>query len=94
MALKSLWNDKFESLLPETFLGRKVQQHNAPAQNSILSKSWFSENPLEDLKNWPLNSPDMKIFEDVLRHPKINEQLWAFCHDEFEKIPLVYVQNL
>ena len=32
-----------ESLLPELFLGEKLQQVNAPAHNSILSKTWFSE---------------------------------------------------
>ena len=36
-----------ESLLPEMFFGEKLQQDNAPAHNSILSKTWFSENGLE-----------------------------------------------
>ena len=40
-----------ESLLPEMFLGEKLQQDNAPAHNSILSKTWFSENGLEILEN-------------------------------------------
>ena len=53
------------SLLPEMFLGKKLQQKNAPAHNSILSKTWFSENGLEFLENWPPNSPDVNIIENV-----------------------------
>ena len=40
-----------ESLLPEMFLGEKLPQDNAPAHNSILSKTWFSENGNEILGN-------------------------------------------
>ena len=92
-----------ESLLPEMFLGEKLQQDNAPAHNSILSKTWFSENWLEFLENWPPNSPDINIIENVWsllkkrvsqRHPKNIEELWAFCQEEFERIPLEYIQNL
>ena len=92
-----------ESLLPEMFLGEKLQQDNAPAHNSILSKTWFSENGLEILEDWPPNSPDINIIENVWsllkkrvfqRHPKNIEELWAFCQEEFERIPLEYIQNL
>ena len=92
-----------ESLLPEMFLGKKLQQDNAPAHNSILSKTWFSENGLEILENWPPNSPDINIIENVWsllkkrvfqRHPKNIEELWAFCQEEFGRIPLEYIQNL
>ena len=54
-----------KNLLPEMFLGEKLQQDNAPAHNSILSKTWFSENGLEILENWPPNSPDINIIENV-----------------------------
>ena len=47
------------------FLGEKLQQGNAPAYISILSKPWFSEDELEILKNWPPNSPDINIIENV-----------------------------
>ena len=92
-----------ENLLPEMFLGEKLQQDNAPAHNSILSKTWFSENGLEILENWPPNSPDINIIENVWsllkkrvfqRHPKNIEELWPFCQEEFESIPLEYIQNL
>ena len=97
------WQILQESLLPEMFLGEKLQQDNAPAHNSILSKTWFSENGLEFLENWPPNSPDINIIENVCsllmkrvfqRHPKNIEELWAFCQEEFERIPLEYIQNL
>ena len=92
-----------ESLLPEMFLGEKLQQDNAPAINSILSKTWFSENGLEILENWSANSPDINIIENVWsllkkrafqRHYKNFEELWAFCQEEFERIPLENIQNL
>ena len=76
------------------FLVEKLQQDNAPAQNSILSKTWFSENGLEILKNWPPNSPDISIIENVWslpkkrvfqRHPNNFEEIWAFCPEEFKE---------
>ena len=82
------------------FLGEKLQQDNAPAHDSILSKTWFSENGLEILENWPPNSPDINIMENVWsllkksvfqRHPKNIEELWAFCQEELERIPLEYI---
>ena len=92
-----------KSLLPELFLGEKLQQDDAPAHNSILSRTWFSENGLEILKNWLPNSPDIKIFENVWsllkkrvfeRHSKNIEEFWAFCKEEVERIPLEYIQSL
>ena len=91
-----------ESLLPAMFLGEKLQQDKAPAIISILSKTWFSENGLEILENWPPNSPDINIIENVgsvlkkrifHRHLKNIEELWAFCQEEFGRIPLEYIQN-
>ena len=92
-----------ENLLPEMFLGEKLQQDNGPAHNSIISKTWFSENGLEILENWPPNSPDINIIENVWSllkeksFPKTSqniEELWAFCQEEFERIPLEHIQNL
>ena len=48
-------------------LGEKLQQDNAPAHNSILSKTWYSKNELEILENWPPNSLDINIIENVWR---------------------------
>ena len=85
------------------FLREKLQQDNARAHNSILSKTWFSGNGLEIFENWPPNSPNINIIENVgsllkervfQRHPKKIEELWAFCQQEFERIPLEYIQNL
>ena len=84
-----------ESLLTEMFLGEKLQQDNAPGHNSILSKTWFSENGLEILENWPPNSPDINIIENVWslpkkrvfqRHHKNIDELWECCQEEFERV--------
>ena len=64
-----------ESLLPEMYLGEKVQQDNAPAQNWILSKTWFSENGLEIFENWPPNSPEINFIENV----------WSLLKKRFSK---------
>ena len=69
-----------ESLLPEMFLGEKLQQDNAPAHNSILSKTWFSENGLEILENWPPNAPDINIIENV----------WSLLKKSFPKTSQKY----
>ena len=83
-----------ESLLPEMFLGEKLQQDNAPAHNSILSTTWVSENGLEILEKRPPISPDSNFIENVWSllkkrvfqgHPKNIEELWAFCQEEFER---------
>ena len=92
-----------ENLLPEMFLGETLQQDNAPSHNLIFSKTWFSENGLEVLEKWPPNSPDNNVIENVwsllkkrvFQKPSKNiEELWAFCQEEFERIPLEYIQNL
>ena len=92
-----------ESLLPEMLSGKELQQDNAPAHNLNLSKTWFSENELEILENWPLNSPDINIIEKVWsllkkrvfqRYSKNIEELWVFCQEEFERSPLEYIQNI
>ena len=92
MSPKSVWNDKFDqrfadfarSLGLEMFLRKKLQQDNASVHISILSKTWFSENGLEILENWPPNSPDVNIIKNLWslprkrvsqRHPKNFEEL-------------------
>ena len=108
MSPKSLCNDKFDQIFadfarfPEMFLGKKLQKDNAPAHNSILSKTWCSENGLEVLENWPPNSPDFNIIENVCsllkkrvfqRHARNIEEVWTFCQEEIERIPLEHIKT-
>ena len=92
-----------ESLLQEMFLGKKMQQNNAPPLNSIFSTTWFSETGLEILEHQLPNSQHINIIENVWsllkkrvfeRQPKNIEELWAFCQEENERISLEYIQNL
>ena len=84
------------------YFGQKIAEAKALAHILTLSKTWFSGNGIEILVNWPPNSPTslLKIFWSLLKkgvfrkHPKNIEELWEFCQEEFERIPLKYIQNL
>ena len=89
-----------ENLLPEMFLGEKLQQDNSSAHNLIISKTWLSENVLEILENWPPNSAGINIIENVWsllkkrvfqRHPKNIAELWAFLGKSTENLVLLVV---
>ena len=92
-----------KSLLAEMSWRKKLQQDNALADNSIFSNTWFSENGLQIFGNWPQNSPDSNIIENVWsllrkrvfqRHTKNIEEFSEFCQEEFERISLENIQNL
>ena len=73
MSPTSLWNDKFDQIFADfarksfagNAFGQKLLQNNAPSHNLIFSKTWFSENGLEILENWPPISPVINVIENV-----------------------------
>ena len=94
-------------------VSRKLQETSIPIITLKFCKKIFSnmnlgeifqqDNAVDLLENWPAQSPDLNIIENVWctlkqrvlkRHPKNIEDLWSACQDEFERIPLFYIPIL
>ena len=92
-----------ENLMENLFLGEIFQQDNAPCHVSVSTLNFLNENGFSILENWPPQSPDLNIIENVWsylkrrvskRNPKCLEELIRFSFQEFSKIPTVYIQKL
>ena len=82
------------------FMHEPFQQNNVVAHTSLKTKTFFWEDGLNLLENWPPQSPDINIIENlwsifkrkVIRwQPNNLEQLWSYAQDEFFEIPQSYV---
>ena len=89
-----------EHLLPNMYLGQTLQQDNAPAHRSILTKNWMFENGFQE--NWPAQSPDQNIIENLwdmlkrrvkAKNPRNIGELCATCKEEFEEISVDKIQK-
>ena len=69
-------------------------QDNAPCHISKSIKTFFTEKNLT-VMNWPAQSPDMNLIENVWkllnersknRYPSNVDELWTYLKEEWEKI--------
>ena len=89
-------------LMPNMYLGEVFQHDNAPAHGSIATWNFMQESGIEVLENWPTQSPDLNIIENVWsllkvrvmwRSPTAVEELWSCIQEEFGRIS-AYFQKL
>ena len=92
-----------ENVLDFLYMHEPFQQDNAPAHKSLKTKNFFWENGFTILENWPPQSPDINIIENMwsilkkrvcARQPETLKALWGYAQEEFGKIPCDYVEKL
>ena len=85
------------------YLDEMFQQDNANCHNSKFSTNIFQENGFQVLENWPPQSPDLDIFENLWnymkqkirdKHPTIVKELILQVFEIFLAIPDDYIHRL
>lgn len=79
------------------------QQDGAPCHRSRATRQFFTDEAVTVLEDWPAQSPDLNIIESIWaelkkkvreRMPKNLDELWSFCEEEWQKIPLKKIKDL
>lgn len=92
-----------EGLLPFYDNEEIFQQDGAPCHRSKSTEKFFFDNGICFIDDWPAQSPDLNIIENmwsilkrnVSKHKCSNlDELWSKCQLEWSKIPVDYVMRL
>ena len=85
------------------YVGEILQQDNAPAHRALQTKNWMLENGVELLENWPAQSPDQNIIENLwdmlkrrvkAKNPRNIGEFWATCKRNSKKFQPTTFRNL
>ena len=92
-----------DHLLEDVQEGDLFQHDNAPALKSQKTARFLSSNGVQLLENWPPQSPDLSIIENLWsylkvkvmkRCPKTVSEFCQYAIEEYSHIPTDYVQTL
>jgi len=91
------------ALLPQLNSNSIFMQDGAPCHRSRSTLTFLENHGVCLLSDWPAQSPDLNIIENLWatlkknvsrRHPKNKEDLWAILQEEWSKVDSSEVRNL
>ena len=90
--------------LPQVYNNRSIfQQDGAPCHRSASTTAYFTANSIKLLKDWPPQSPDLNVIENLWailkekvrqRQPNNVNELWCYCLEEWQAIPQETIDKL
>lgn len=97
---QNILNDSLPSIYESTNI---FMQDGASCHRSKSTMQFLEDKGIMCLSDWPPQSPDLNIIEPlwgILKNsisahkPRNEEDLWRFCQEEWQKIPISLIQKL